>query len=87
MMSFLGSIGHIMKGSGLRDVLQLVSGEQTVSQILEGKAYAQAVREHFLVDAALNALLLRETFSLSVTDDKVDTQEPLLKEALKYSTV
>ena len=60
LMSFLGSICHIMKSSGLSAVLQLVFAENTVTHILSGKAYSRAVRGHFLVDGALNALLLQK---------------------------
>jgi hypothetical protein len=55
-MSFLGSIGHLMAGSGLRDVLELIYASNAVDHILTGKAIARAVRGHFIVDAALNAL-------------------------------
>ena len=39
LLSFLGSIGNIMSGSGLRSVLELVYAENTVTHILSGKAY------------------------------------------------
>ena len=37
-MSFLGSIGHIMKGSGLQEVLRPIYANNAVSHILSGKA-------------------------------------------------
>jgi len=58
LMSFLGSIGHMMKGSGLEEVFGLIFGPNTVQHVLTGKAYARSVRGHFLVHAALNELLL-----------------------------
>ena len=58
LMSFLGTMGHIMKDSGLRTLLELVYGPNTVSHMLIGKAYERAMRGHFLVDAALNATLV-----------------------------
>ncbi|KAG1678576.1 hypothetical protein GQR58_013380 [Nymphon striatum] len=57
LMSFLGSIGNIMSGSGLRSVLELVYAENTVTHMLSGKAYDRAIRGHLMVDAALNTLL------------------------------
>ena len=63
-MSFLGCIGHVMAGSGLEDLLELVYAKNAVSHMLSGKAIARAVRGHFLVDAALNALLVCNTFNL-----------------------
>ena len=60
-MSFLGSIGHFMKSSGLSTLLELVFAGNTVTHMLSGKAYARAVRGHFLVDGALNAVLVKKT--------------------------
>ena len=37
-MSFLGSIGHIMKGSRMQEVLELIYADNTVSHMLSGKA-------------------------------------------------
>jgi len=56
-MSFLGSIGNIMSGSGLCSVLELVYAENAVTHMLSGKAYGRAIRGHLLVDAAQNTLL------------------------------
>ena len=61
-MSFLGCIGHVMAGSGLKEVLELVYAANAVGHMLSGKALARAVRGHFLVDSALNALLVNVTF-------------------------
>ena len=54
-MSFLGTIGHLMAGSGLRELLELIYASNAVDHILTGKAIARAVRAHLIVDAALNA--------------------------------
>ena len=54
VMSFLGSIGTIMAGSGLDDALKSCFGPVTVKHMLTGKAESRAVRGHFLVDAALH---------------------------------
>jgi hypothetical protein len=58
-MSFLSSIGTLMDGSGLSDVLQCCYGQNTVKHILSGKAVARAVRGHFLVESALFIILLK----------------------------
>lgn len=47
-----------MKGSGLEEVLCLIFGANTVDHILTGKAYARAIRGHFLIYKALTNLLL-----------------------------
>ena len=76
-MSFLGCIGHIMAGSGIEEVLELVYAKNAVPHILSGKAVAHAIRGHLLVDAALNAMLVSDTFSLplSATLDEANTEE------------
>ena len=58
LMSFLGAVGHVMKGSGLEEVLGMIYGPNTIEHVIGGKAYERAVRGHFLVHAALTELLL-----------------------------
>ena len=58
-MSFLGTIGHIMQSSGLKEMLTLVYPENTVRHMLSGKAVYRAMRGYFLVDAALNILIIK----------------------------
>jgi hypothetical protein len=56
-MSFAGSIGPLMDGSGLECALQTVYGENSVKHMLHGKANARATRGHILVEAALTLKL------------------------------
>ena len=42
-MSFLGCIGHLMAGSGLKDVLEVVYASNVVEEILTGKSVLRAV--------------------------------------------
>jgi len=65
LMNFLGSIGTVMGGSGLEDVLRLNYGRDTVTHIMSGKAYSRAVRGHMLVDGAL----MHNLMSLVIVDD------------------
>ena len=67
-MSFLGSIGHIMVGSGLLELLELVYAQNAVGHMLSGKAISRAVKGHLLVDSALNALLTAKAFGVSLPD-------------------
>ena len=46
MISFAGSIGSLVKGSGLKEALQNVYAENTVEHILSGKVIARALRLH-----------------------------------------
>lgn len=53
-MSFLGSIGHLIAGSRLEELLGVVYAGNTVCHMMSGKAVSRAVHGHMLVDAALN---------------------------------
>jgi len=55
-MSFLGAVGSIMDGSGLKEMLTQVYAEGSVDKMLSGKAVARAVRGHLLIDSALNII-------------------------------
>ena len=61
LMSFLGSIGKVMEGSGLGTALETVYTPVTVvSHMFSGKAYARAVRGHLLCASAVQLILLKE---------------------------
>lgn len=62
-MSFLGCIGGLMAGSGLKEVMSQVYAEGSVEHMLSGKAMARAVRAHLLVDAALNTMATAQMLS------------------------
>ena len=68
-MSFPCCIGHIMAGSGLQKVLELVYAKNVVGHMLTSKAVARAVRGHFLVDAAQNTLVVCNTFNIPLPVD------------------
>ena len=70
MMSFLGSIGNLMKGSSIEDLLIEVYAENTVSHIMSGKAVSRALRAHFLTEAVLVSLLFEHVFD----DNKIESQ-------------
>ena len=75
-MSFLGSIGHLMADSGLQELLEIAYASNTVSHMLSGKAVSRAVRGHLLVDAALNAILVADTYNAPVpTKQEADDSE------------
>ena len=59
MMSFMGSIGSMMKGFGLEEALETVYGPNAVAHMISGKAISRALHGHFLVEVALvNTLML-----------------------------
>ena len=49
-MNLLGAIGTLMDGTGLKDILETVYGENTVVHMMSGKAVQRAFRGHLLVD-------------------------------------
>lgn len=73
-MSFLGSIGHLMGGSGLHELLEIIYAGNTVGHILSGKAVARALRGHFLIDAALNALVAARVFKVDMSHERTERE-------------
>ena len=65
-MSFLRSIGHLMVGSGLRELLELIYASNAEDHIMTGKAFSRAVCVHLIVDATLNALLYLQALGVPV---------------------
>ena len=47
IMSFLGSIGKLMKGSEISEALQTVYGKNAVEHMMSGKAVRRAIRGIF----------------------------------------
>ena len=70
-MSFLGSIGHLMEGSGLREALESVYAANTVSHMMSGHAYSRALRGHTLVISALMITIL-EPYVSSLDGNQLD---------------
>ena len=47
-MSFLGAVGHLMGGSGLQKLVEVIYADSAVDHILIGKAISRAIRlTHF----------------------------------------
>ncbi|KAJ8386430.1 hypothetical protein AAFF_G00170270 [Aldrovandia affinis] len=65
-MSFLGSIGHLMAGTGLQEVMELVYAVNAVVHMMTGKAIARAVRAHLLIDGVLNGLILSDALGVAL---------------------
>ena len=53
LMSFLGSIGFVMEGSGLKEAFNQIFAENSSEKALIGHAFSRAVRGHSLVQIAL----------------------------------
>ena len=71
-MSFLGSVGHLMAGSGLQELLEVVFAGNAVRHMVTGKAISRAVRGHMLVDAALNTILVAKAYHIPLPTKETD---------------
>ena len=71
-MSFIGRIGHLMKGSGIENLLQVIYASNTVDLILSGKAVSRAVRGHCIVDASFHSLLAAKVIGVTLPAENTD---------------
>ena len=81
LKSYLGSVGHIMSGSGIEDLIKIVFpsiGDSTVSHIMSGGAYYKALRCLFLIDAALVTHLMKG----SLSDDELKVVRTSIKSTI-----
>ena len=63
LMSFVGSVGTLMKGSGLEELFQEIYASKSLEQILSGKNVYRAVRAHQIAQSALMTLILKSVRS------------------------
>ncbi|KAL8575683.1 hypothetical protein ACOMHN_055872 [Nucella lapillus] len=80
-MSFLGCIGRLMAGSGLKQVLEVAFASNSVIHMLSGKSVSRAVRGHFLVDTVLNALVTSIAFNIPLKTCSLTDAEDMDSEA------
>ena len=73
-MCFLCSIGHLMAGSGIKELFEMIYAPKAVEQIMSGKAISRAVRAQLLLDTVLNGLLLSKSMELSKTTPNHQTR-------------
>ena len=79
LMSFLGSIGTCMEGSGLAHLFENVYGKNTVNHIMTGKAISWSLRFNYLVDSALRMILLELILPTETNEDEVDEHNESLR--------
>ena len=72
LMSYLGSIGNTMKGSGIAECLQVVYGENAVQHMISGKAIARALRGHFLLQSALRLTIIGRLLQEDITTEDLE---------------
>ena len=59
-MNLLGAIGTLMEGTGLRNIIEVIYGENAVQHMMTGKSVQRAFRGHLLVDRCLNHLIVSD---------------------------
>lgn len=60
LMSFLGSIGYIMDGSGLKEALGKIYATNSIDKMLSGHAYSRSIRGHTLLRLALSMIFFED---------------------------
>ncbi len=68
VMSYMGSIGYTMGGSGLADLWETVYAPNTVTHMMTGHAHARALRAHLLTSVAIMSNLLKTPGCLDQID-------------------
>lgn len=77
VMSFLGSMGFIMDGSGLKEAFSVIYAQNSAEKALAGHAYNRAIRGHFLIHIALANILFE---SIELTEEENATLDELLSD-------
>ena len=67
LMSYVGCIGHLMDGSGLQEIFDVIYANNTVPHILSGKAISRAIRAHIILESALYYVFLEKAFKCDVS--------------------
>ena len=89
MMSFLGSVGYLMQGSGLQALFELTYAEGSINAMLNGKDIFRTTRAHTLIYTVLYGHLTAKLFECNLgepsQDGKFTTNSSLqtLKELVK----
>lgn len=58
LFSFLGSIGYIMKGSGIEELWETVYAKNSIPHMMTGHSFSRAVRAHILTAVVLIQLII-----------------------------
>ena len=78
LMSFLGSVGKMMRGSGIEELFAVVYAENSAEHMMSGKAVSRALRAHFLIEAALKCILF------DIVKEKYGIEDESLKNTIEY---
>ena len=64
-----------MKGTGLEEVLELIYADNTIGCISSGKAVSRALRAHSLLQTALYALIMSDTYDIELPSETLTCEE------------
>ncbi|KAL7289552.1 hypothetical protein TKK_0016524 [Trichogramma kaykai] len=73
LMSYMGSIGYIMSGSGLEELWTTIYAGESVKKMVTGHAYARSLRAHILTYTAISIHVCK---NINLTSD--------LKESIQH---
>ncbi|KAJ8882909.1 hypothetical protein PR048_014744 [Dryococelus australis] len=59
-MSFMGCIGYLMDGSGLKELMCTIYDPVSVYKMLQGHAFTRAVRAHLRIQTPLSNIILEQ---------------------------
>ncbi|CAH0558731.1 unnamed protein product [Brassicogethes aeneus] len=79
IMCFLGCMCHVMDGSGMKEALSTIYAANFVDKLLNGHAYARAIRAHMLVRLALGKIIIQQlVFEENLTNCWIGCIEDIL---------
>ena len=76
LMSYLGAVGYVMDGSGLKDAFCQLYAEVSAEKALTGHAYSRAIRGHILIQNALSHIIFS---SMNLSESEVFVLKNLLE--------
>lgn len=76
-----------MEGSGLNEILGEIYGDNAVVHMMSGKAYSKAIRDHFIVDYALNDMIINMIDEFDCTEEVQDLFAKVTDGEERLSTV
>ena len=79
-MSFFGTIGYIMQGSGIKEILSLIYAPKSLQKLLNGYAYAKAVEAHKLLQLTFATIICKDLVLYDIRDKNlIITIESVMK--------
>ena len=69
-MRFLVAVGHLMQGSGLKSIFELIYAKHSVPTILNGKAVSRATRAQLILYGTLIGIQVARQLNYNLLDEK-----------------